>query len=138
MKIYSPTQISTFEICPRRYRFRYIDRIESGVETVEAFMGKRVHEALEKLYRDLIFSKRNSLDELLKFYEQRWRELWHGEVVVVKDGYDEENYFLTGRRCIEDYYRRYHPFNQGRTIGLELRVKIPIILDGHLYAPWWG
>lgn len=138
MKIYSPTQISTFETCPRRYKFRYIDRIDTGVETVEAFMGKRVHEALEKLYRDLIYSKENSLEELLKFYEERWRSLWHEGILVVKDGYNKENYFKTGRKCIEDYYRRYHPFDQGRTIGLELRVKIPITIDGSPYCSMVG
>ncbi len=126
MKTYSPTQISTFETCPRKYRFRYMDRIDTGVETIEAFMGKRVHEVLERLYRDLTLSRLNSLEELLHFYEERWRSLWHDGITIVRDRYREENYFETGKRCITDYYRRYYPFDQDRTIGLELRVKIPL------------
>lgn len=126
MRTYSPTQISTFETCPRKYRFRYIEKVDTGVETIEAFMGKRVHEVLERLYRDLTLSRLNTLEELLHFYEERWRSLWHDGITIVRDRYREEDYFETGRRCIKDYYRRYYPFNQDRTIGLELRVKIPL------------
>ncbi len=129
MKHYSPTQISTFETCPKRYKFHYIDRIESSVENIEAFMGKIVHETLEKLYKDLIMSREIQLEDLIGFYQERWELNWHDGIRVVKEEYTPDDYYRTGKRCIEDYYRRYHPFNQDRTIGLELRVKIPINSD---------
>src|SRR5256885_13103598 len=34
------------------------------------------------------------------------------------------NYFALGKQCITDYYKRFQPFNQGRTLGLEERVEI--------------
>jgi len=127
---YSPTQIATFKNCPKRYKLRYIDRVRTDEENIEAFMGKRVHECLEKLYRELINSKENSLKELVDFYEAQWQSKWHKNIRIVKKEYNKDHYLKTGRRCIEDYFKRYHPFDQQRTIGLELRVRIPLNDDG--------
>ncbi len=42
-------------------------------------MGSRVHEALEKLYRDLKVTKLNTLEEILDFYRQDWEKNWNEE-----------------------------------------------------------
>ena len=47
--MYSHSRLETFEQCPQKYKFRYIDNIRTETEGIEAFVGKRVHEALEKL-----------------------------------------------------------------------------------------
>ena len=126
MKTYSPSRITTFEACPQKYKFRYLDKVKSVEETIEQFMGKRVHETLEKLYRDLILSKKNTLDELLDFYNEKWKKKWHKGVRVVKKEFSPNHYLETGSKCISDYYKRYFPFDQDRTLGLELRVNIPL------------
>lgn len=50
MTVYSHTQLKTFEQCPLKYRFKHLDGIETVVESIETFLGKRVHEALKCLY----------------------------------------------------------------------------------------
>jgi putative RecB family exonuclease len=124
--MYSNSRIETFEQCPRKYKFRYLDNIRMDTEGVEAFVGKRVHEALEKLYRDLKFTKLNTLEELLAFYESAWEKNWHGKVQVVQPGITPGHYFALGRQCLADYYKRYHPFNQGKTLGLEERIEMKL------------
>ena len=53
MPTFSISRIGTYRDCPRQYKFAYIERPQVEFEdTVEAFLGSRVHEALEKLYRD--------------------------------------------------------------------------------------
>ena len=128
MTTYSHSRLSVFESCPRAYKYRYIDRVElePESESIEAFMGSRVHETLEKLYRDLRLSKENTLEELLAHYADAWHRNWHENVRIVKKGYTPENYFDTGARCIASYYRRYHPFNESRTLGLEQVIFIDI------------
>ena len=96
MKRYTPTQISTYEICPKRYQFKYLDRLRKPVENAEAFMGKRVHETLEKLYTDILLSKENSIKDLLEFYHERWGKHWHSGIKIIRKEYTEKNYFLTG------------------------------------------
>ncbi len=127
MTIYSHSRLSAFENCPLQYRLKYIDKIktdESG--TIEAFMGSRVHETLEKLYKDLRLSKPNSLEELLSFYDDVWLRNYSDDIKIVKEGYTPQNYNDTGAKCIREYYARYQPFNDGKTLGLEQLVTIDI------------
>ena len=119
MTAYSNSRISTFFQCPFRYKLRYIDRIRVKKDTIEAFMGSRVHEALEKLYKDLKYGKMNTKEDVLKFYEKRWEEKWHDKVEVIRKEYTAENYKEMGRKYISDYYDHYKPFNHLKTIGLE-------------------
>jgi len=132
--VYSNSRIETFEQCPRKYKLRYIDNIRTEREGVEAFVGKRVHETLEKLYRDLKMTKLHTLEELLQFYESEWEKNWHGKVQVVREGITPGHYFALGKQCIADYYKRYHPFNQGRTLGLEERIEIKLKEGEKTYA----
>ena len=124
--MFSNSRIQTFETCPRKYKFRYIDNIKTDGEGIEAFVGKRVHEALEKLYRDLKLTKLNTLDEILAFYEAEWEKNWHGQVTVVRQEFTPAHYFEIGKRCLTDYYKRYSPFNQGKTVGLEERIEMKL------------
>jgi putative RecB family exonuclease len=123
---YSHSQLSTYETCPHQYKLAYIDKIEVETEGVEAFMGSRVHEALEKLYKDLKVTKLNSLEELLNFYNQSWDKNWNEMVQIVRKEYSAEHYRRLGERCITDYYKRYYPFNQGKTLGLEENIYFPL------------
>ncbi len=127
MTVYSHSRLSAFENCPLQYRLRYVDKIKPDeAETIEAFMGSRVHETLEKLYRDLRLSKTNTLEELLSFYDESWQKNYSEEIRVVREGYTPENYRDTGAKCIAEYHARYQPFNDGKTIGLEQMINIDI------------
>lgn len=123
MPLYSHSQLATFEQCPLKYRFRYVDRIRKPQEQgAEAFTGSMVHQALEKLYYDLEYEKLNSLDELLAWYNDQWRKQWRPEIKIVREGLTGENYRERGARCIRTYYERYTPFRQSQTIGTEMRL----------------
>jgi putative RecB family exonuclease len=125
--IFSHSRISTFEQCPQKFRFQYIDRAEiEEVEGVEAFLGSRVHEALEKLYKDLKFQKIIPLPALLRFYREQWKKNWHDNVQIVREEYSERNYKKMGEKFIADFYNRYKPFDKDRTIGLEQRITVEI------------
>ncbi|MEE8403423.1 MAG: PD-(D/E)XK nuclease family protein [Candidatus Hydrothermarchaeaceae archaeon] len=128
MPTYSHSRLSTYENCPLQYKFRYVDRVKLEDEwgSIEAFMGSRVHDTLEKLYHDLGLSKLNTSEELLSFYDDIWENEWSGDIRIVKKGYTAENYRDTGKKCIADYYERYSPFNDSRTLGLEQRVMIDV------------
>ncbi len=128
MPTYSHSKLSAFETCPLKYRYAYVDKVvlEKRPESVEAFMGKRVHETLEKLYSDRMLSKYDTLDDLLEFYDQSWGKHWSDDVNIVRKEFTPQNYHETGRRCIADYYGRYAPFEDGRTLGLEQMISINI------------
>jgi putative RecB family exonuclease len=134
MTLYSHSRLSCFEQCPLKFKLHYIDKVETEVEdTVEAFLGSRVHEALEKLYKDLKFAKLNTLPELLSFYNQQWLENWNDAIVIVRKEYDKENYRKMGEKFITDYYNRYKPFDQTTTVGLETEKSVELNNKHHIH-----
>jgi len=120
MSIYSHSRLSCFEDCPQKYKLHYIDRVETEIEeSIEAFLGSRVHDTLEKLYNDLRYKKENSLEDLINLFHNEWKKNWNDNIVIVKKDLKPENYQKMGEKYITDYYNRYKPFNQGKTITLE-------------------
>ena len=132
---YSYSKLDSFEQCPKKYQFRYIELIKSDREGVEAFMGKRVHETLERLYKNLKLTKLESLADLLAFYESAWDKNWSDSVQVVraKQGITPDHYREIGRRCITNYYQARHPFNDSVTLGLEEKLTIQIERKDRIY-----
>jgi len=131
MTVYSHSRLSCFEQCPQKYKLAYIDKVEREVEeSIEAFMGSRVHETLEKLYRDLQYLKLNSQDDLLGLLRDEWEKNWNESIIIVKKEYGSDNYLKMAEKFIADYYTRYKPFNQGKTISLEDRILINLDEDG--------
>jgi RecB family exonuclease len=129
MSEYSISQIGTFENCPLQYRLNYVDRVRRLEEGVEAFLGQRFHEAMEWLYHERAF-RVVPLEELLAYFENAWAEKWHCEVKIARSERCADDYRLMGRRFIEDYYKRHHPFDEGRVLGLERYIRFPLDESG--------
>lgn len=132
MPVYSHTQLSTYEECPLKYKLHYLDKvkIEEAVEGIEGFMGSRVHETLQKCYDDLKYTRINSLDDLLAFYGTVWEKRWHDDVVISKAGLTAANYRALGAKTIENYHRRYAPFDQDVTIYTEKMLHFSLDAEG--------
>lgn len=129
MTYYSNSKLSTYETCPWKFKLAYIDRLEVEEEGIEAFLGSRFHEAMEKLYRELPF-RTMSLEELKAYYEEQWKKNFHDQIVIVAPDRTADDYFRLGLKFIEDYYRHYYPFNQNRVLGLEQKIEIDLDGDG--------
>jgi len=131
MTVYSHSRLSCFEQCSHKYKLNYIDRVETEVEeSIETFLGSMVHETLEKLYKDLKFKKANSLEDLISYFHEIWDDNWDDSIVIVKEEYGPDNYQGMGEKFISDYCKRYHPFNQEKTIALEERILINLDEEG--------
>ena len=126
MPTYSHSRLSTFEKCRLQYKYRYIDRIRRDVQGIEAFMGNRVHEALEKLYKDRQMERTPALEELNALYQRNWDREYSEKIRIVKTEYTADHYRKVGERCLTDFYKTYHPFDDGVTLGLEEKVGIPL------------
>ena len=92
-------------------------------------MGSRFHEVMEKLYKDLN-CKLYTLEELLDYYNAQWDKEYNESVIIVNPERKAEDYRNIGKKCIEGYYKRYYPFNQGRVLGLERQIMIDLDKDG--------
>ena len=53
MVMYSHSKLSTFEQCPLKFNFRYLQKIEPDFKTtIEGFLGSKVHDTLEWVYNN--------------------------------------------------------------------------------------
>jgi len=127
---YSASRLESYRQCPQKYRFRYVDKIPSTLEGIEAFMGSRVHETLEWLYTNLRFCKSVSPETLIAFYHKKWDAEWHPDVQVVREEMSPDEYRALGERALREYDRRYRPFDASRTLGLEYSVEFPLDPEG--------
>ncbi len=131
MTLYSHSRLSIFEQCRLKFKYKYIDKIEVETkDTVETFLGSRVHETLEKLYNDLKFQKLNTKDELLSFLESEWLKNWSDEILIVKNEYSPKNYLDMAKKFVSDYYDKYSPFDAATTIGTEMHIIINLDEEG--------
>ena len=76
--IFSYSQLSTFKSSPQQYKIIYLDGVRKTNESIEAFMGKRVHEVLEWLYSTENRAKPYiTFDKLCQTFDNMWLEHWH-------------------------------------------------------------
>lgn len=124
---FSYSSLSCFETCPKQYHFRYIEKIRVDVDGIEAFVGKRVHEVLERLYLFVAEGKVPSLDRVLSRYQQNWEERFDADHIrIVRSGVGPDFYRRNGTRCLENYYRRHYPFDADETLALEKAIRFQI------------
>ncbi len=129
MTVYSHSSLSMFETCPLQFKLNYIEKIKREEQGIEAFMGSRFHEVMHKLYKDLT-CRVAALDELWDYYDSQWKKEYNDSVIIVRKERTAQDYKNIGKTCIEAYYKRYHPFDQARVLGLEREVMIDLANDG--------
>jgi putative RecB family exonuclease len=94
---------------------------------IEAFTGTMVHQALQHLYQRAGEGEVLGAEELQSHYLERWKENYDPSIVkVVKRGCDCSEHCTKGRVALLAYHRRYHPFDRGRTVGLEQEIKFTL------------
>ncbi len=129
--IFSHSRIECFEKCPRCFKYKYIKKVPELFDTVERFMGSRVHEALEGLYASVKAGGLPPLNEVLGSYNRLWERNFTDDVVVNGEGKTHADYMIVGERCISDYYTRHEPFNQADIISCEMRINADLLGDGN-------
>ncbi len=135
MPLYSHSRLQSFQNCPRQFAYRYIEKPDiERLDTIEAFLGSRVHETLEKVYRDVEMERTPKWEDVLDDFEQRWDKEYSDRVRIVRGDYDAEDYRNVGRRCLKEYFVRHYPFREGRILGLEKRILVDLPDDnGKVY-----
>lgn len=112
----SYSAFQTYNQCPLKYKFQYIDWIKTP-EKPEFFFGGLVHEVVQMaLRRDPIIPK---ISDLIKFYESKWRES------VFPDKLTSDQYLKLGREMIKNFHEGYKP-GLRKVVAAEKRFQIPL------------
>jgi putative RecB family exonuclease len=126
---FSHSKLTTYQQCPQKYKFRYIDEIPPPIRSIELHLGDSVHRALEKLYADALHGQTHSCDEILEFYQQKWDEGYTPQMRIVRSGTTAGTYLEIGRRMLLAYHKKFYPFTQSTTLELEQKFAYPISED---------
>ena len=132
--LFSYSRINTFENCPQKYKIQYLDKISNKCNSIEAYMGQRVHQVLEDLYN--INDLKNtyiSFDQLMEMYYHSWEENWNDNIFISKFKYDKKYYnkltvFNNGLICLKNYYKRFSlsGYFKQNVYETELEIKVKI------------
>lgn len=128
MAIYSHSRLSTFEQCPAKFKYRYVDKISPDHEqSIEGFLGNKVHDTLEWIYnnqeRDL------ELDDIIMHYIGAWNNDHHSGIKIIKEELNAEHYFNKGIKFLINYFLKHSPFRDN-TIATEKKVYVNLS-DNH-------
>ena len=126
-EVFSHSRLSSFESCPKKFQYRYVLRVPSDSESIEQFLGKRVHEVLERLYIAVGKGLVPSLSQVLRRFQLLWDENYDAERVrVARPENSVGSYRGLGERGLTHYYRRFYPFDSGETLDVERRVRFDL------------
>jgi len=112
----SYTQISTYENCPLKYKYKYILNVPTLPSHALSF-GSTIHETL-KLFHERLLFKEVSLEELYKIYEEKWEPLGY-----LDEAHRKER-FADGKKLLKKYYKSLDKTK--KPIGLEKSFNIQI------------
>lgn len=122
--MYSHSKLQTYEQCALKYKFKYIDKIPIEItETVESFLGKCIHAALEFLYQEKMQGKQIDIDKLIEFYLSIWKSEFNKDELIINSNQNETYYFNKGIKFLTNYYSRNYPFDE-KTIATERRITL--------------
>ncbi len=109
---FSYSRLQTFSQCPAQYRLHYLEHLTESATSIESFLGNRLHETLEWLYRERLEGRTVSFDGLLEAYRSRWAQQWNGQIRIAAPAWQTDDYYQLGLRSLAGYYRRHVPFDQ--------------------------
>jgi len=112
----SYSAIDTFNRCPLKYKFSYIDRVKVPKKP-ELFFGGLIHEIVQlALKKDPILPP---VEELLKHLEDNWQE------EIFKNPNESKQYFAWGQNMIRNFHAIHKP-GLRNIVSTEKRFQIPV------------
>lgn len=123
MTTYSHSRLSSFEDCPRKFKYRYVLKIPTDTEGIEGFVGKIVHDVLERLYIAAQKGRIPSFPQVIARYQQLFDDAYDEKRVrVVRRENPLHFYRELGEHCLANYYHEHYPFDGDETVSTEEHV----------------
>ena len=119
----SYSAVRTFQGCPLKYRFRYIDGLPEDCVSSSLVFGSAIHAAVEFFFsQQLAGEVEPSLDELLDVYQQNWRDRSEQKVRLGKKETADSLHELADR-MLASFLASDLTKPEGRIIGVEEELR---------------
>jgi putative RecB family exonuclease len=119
----SYSAVRTFQGCPLKYRFRYIDGLSEDCVSSSLVFGSAIHSALEFFFsQQLAGEEETGLDELLAVYQQSWRDR-SGQAVRFAKTETADSLHQLADRMLKAFLASDLTKQEGRIIGIEEELR---------------
>jgi putative RecB family exonuclease len=119
---FSFSRVTSFEQCPRRYRYRYVDGVREAFQSIEAFMGRQVHSTVEWMFAEKAGGRLPGAADCVRRYTEGFDRDWTAErtgLRIVREGTPLEQYRKAGAEMVADFHRARFVPDDLETVGLE-------------------
>lgn len=124
---FSHSRLTLLDDCPRRYRFRYVEKRPEAFTTAEAFMGTMVHEALQAAYLQREESAAPSEESVVARYREAFARGAGSHVRVVQEGGRLESFRDEGEAMLRRHLRGTFAEDRLETLAVEPQVRVEIV-----------
>ena len=120
--------ISTYQQCPLRYFFRYIEGLEETFTSASLALGGAVHSAVEFHFNELMVGNpAPDHDTLLNAFWDGWRSRAETAAIQLGKNEDLDAIGKTADRVITAFRASEFAQPQGRILGVEEELRSPLI-----------
>ena len=134
----SVSQVSTYLGCPRKYRFRYIDKLEAEVKSAGLAFGSAVHTAIEWWQGERIAGREADPDRALRMFRADWSAQLADPLLDLEEKTPEE-LSVMGETLVRLFIDRFS--GEKPPIAVEQRFEVDLIdprTGGQLPVPLVG
>jgi len=128
MAVYSFSQIQVFQQCPRKYQYKYVEKIKDTEfeSSPDLILGQSVHQTLERMYNQInvfaIPSKEHVIAEFHRTRNDEYAKATAEKELQIKGEQTIEDYIRRGEHYLEAYYDKHAPFGETKIIGTETQL----------------
>jgi putative RecB family exonuclease len=112
----SYSQISTYLMCPLRYRFQYVELIPAAFKSAALAFGSAIHEAVGAFYHEVLTGDELRPDQMLDVYRQAWHAR-DGSEIRFFNGDDEQSLTEKAEQMLSVFHGSFDPGVQ--VLGIE-------------------
>lgn len=141
MRLYSNSQVSTYESCNRKHLFSYILGLKGDSIAPAPTFGKAWHKAMDVVWREICHGDRNDHPNLVRTAFEAWQDEWTSEgfpgLLDITDDQEEElkaRTPFTALGMIEEYIPIRKDFLEDiKLISVEQPFLVPLSKDEDLW-----
>lgn len=106
----TPTKLSDYLVCPQKYKFKHINKVEVAVSSSALSFGQAMHSALQNIHQSKGINDFADISRILNRY-------W--ETDAYSDKEESVAYFSKGCRSLHAYCKNFD-FRSNKTVGTEV------------------
>ncbi len=125
METISPSQIQAYLACPRKFSFRYVERVRPTFRAVALAFGSAIHGALSFFHRKCIEDESPPVSDIQRVFRADWAAQHEGDVPIRYDEGDDPSSFVPmGEALLAEYVKT---MGSAKIRGEEIGFRVPLL-----------